>query len=123
MTISERLEDMSSPGKSGSDIRYTQTPEEWRPRLDVDESKGGFIVSRPSPAGQLPDTKSILEDFGLDPDAWSVSSLRRSRWQTYSGEWLESVRVNLLPIGIQQAERLDAEQLVDEIKNGDRKKE
>ena len=107
---------MSSPGKSGSDIRYTQTPEEWRPRLDVDESKGGFIVSRPSPAGQLPDTKSILEDFGLDPDAWSVSSLRRSRWQTYSGEWLESVRVSLLPIGIQQAERLDAEQLVDEIK-------
>jgi predicted phosphodiesterase len=45
-----------------------------------------------------------------------VASLRRSRWQTYHGEWLESVRVNLLPIGVDRAERLDAEQLIDEIK-------
>ncbi len=116
MTISDRLEDMSSPGKSGSDIRHTNTPEEWRPRLDVDESKGGFVVSKPRPAGEVPDSKTILEEFDLDPNAWSVSSLRRSRWQTYSGEWLESVRVNLLPVGVEQAERLDAEKLVDEIK-------
>lgn len=116
MTFSDRIEDMSSPGKSGSDIRYTNTPEDWRPRLDVDESKGGFVVSKPRPAGEVPDTKTILEEFGLDPDAWAVSSLRRSRWQTYHGEWLESVRVNLLPIGVDQAEKLDAEQLIDEIK-------
>ena len=117
MTISDRLENMSSPGTTGSDRRYIQqTPEEWRPRLDVDESRGGFIVSKPSPAGQLPDTKSILEDFGLDPNAWAVSSLRRSRWQVYSGEWLESVRVNLLPVGVEQADRLDAEKLIDEVK-------
>ncbi len=116
MTISDRLEDMSRPGKSGSDIRHTNTPEEWRPRLDVDESKGGFVVSKPRPAGEVPDSKTILEEFDLDPNAWSVSSLRRSRWQTYSGEWLESVRVNLLPVGVEQAERLDAEKLVDEIK-------
>ena len=116
MTFSDRIEDMASPGKSGSDIRHTNTPEEWRPRLDVDESKGGFVVSKPRPAGEVPDTKTILEEFGLDPDAWAVSSLRRSRWQTYHGEWLESVRVNLLPIGVDQAEKLDAEQLIDEIK-------
>ena len=116
MTFSDRIEDMSSPGKSGSDIRHTNTPEEWRPRLDVDESKGGFVVSKPRPAGEVPDSKTILEEFDLDPNAWAVSSLRRSRWQTYSGEWLESVRVNLLPIGVDQAEKLDAEQLIDEIK-------
>ena len=117
MSISDRLEDMSSPGKSGSDTRHTNTPEDWRPRLDVDESKGGFVISKPRPAGEVPDSKTILEEFDLDPNAWSVTSLRRSRWQTYSGDWLESVRVNLLPVAVEQEERLDAEKLIDEVKN------
>jgi hypothetical protein len=116
MGISDKLKEFSEPGRSGSDVKALNTPEDWRPRLDVDESKGGFVVSTPRPAGQLPDTKEVLEEFGLDPNAWSVSSLRRSRWQTYSGEWLESVRVNLSPVGDIATNQLDAEQLVDEIK-------
>jgi predicted phosphodiesterase len=116
MGISDRLKEFSEPGKSGSDIKALNTPEEWRPRLDVDETRGGFVVSTPRPAGQLPDAKEVLEEFGLDPNSWSVTSLRRSRWQTYSGEWLESMRVNLIPLGATAEDQLDAEQLIDEIK-------
>ena len=115
MGISDRLEDLSSPGKSGSDIKSLNTPENWRPRLEVDEN-GGFLVSTPRPAGQIPDAEEILKEFELDPNAWSVTSLRKSRWQTYSGEWLESVRVSLAPSSLVAIEHLDAEKLVDEIK-------
>ena len=116
MGISDKLKEFSEPGKSGSDVKALNTPEDWRPRLDVDETKGGFVVSTPRPAGQLPDAKEVLEEFGLDPNAWSVTSLRRSRWQTYSGEWLESVRVSLAPLGVTAETQLDAEKLIDEIK-------
>ena len=116
MGISDKLKEFSEPGRSGSDIKALNTPEEWRPRLDVDETRGGFVVSTPRPAGQLPDAKEVLEEFGLDPNSWSVTSLRRSRWQTYSGEWLESMRVNLTPFGATAEDQLDAEQLIDEIK-------
>jgi predicted phosphodiesterase len=114
--ISDKLKEYSEPGKSGSDIKALNTPEEWRPRLDVDDTKGGFVVSRPHPAGQIPDAEEVLKDFDLDPASWNVTSLRRSRWQTYSGEWLESVRVSLTPAGVAVADQLDAEKLIDEIK-------
>lgn len=115
MGISDRLEDLASPGKSGSDIKALNTPENWRPRLEVDEN-GGFLVSTPRPAGQIPDTEEILKEFELDPNAWSVTSLRKSRWQKYDGEWLESVRVSLAPSSLVEVEQLDAEKLIDEIK-------
>jgi predicted phosphodiesterase len=115
MGISDRLEDLSSPGKSGSDLKALNTPENWRPRLEVDEN-GGFLISTPRPAGQIPDAEEILKEFELDPNAWAVTSLRKSRWQTYSGEWLESVRVSLTPASLAAVEQLDAEKLIDEIK-------
>ena len=115
MGISDRLEDLSSPGKSGSDIKSLNTPENWRPRLEVDEN-GGFLISTPRPVGQIPDAEEILKEFELDPNAWAVTSLRKSRWQTYSGEWLESVRVSLTPASLAAVEQLDAEKLIDEIK-------
>jgi predicted phosphodiesterase len=116
MGISDKLKEYSEPGKSGSDIKALNTPEDWRPRLDVDDTKGGFVVSKPRPAGEIPDAEEVLKEFDLDPNSWSVTSLRRSRWQTYSGEWLESVRVSLAPAGVAQAEQLDAEKLIDEVK-------
>jgi len=116
MGISDKLETLASPGVSGSDIKSLNTPEDWRPRLDVDDSKGGFVVSKPHPVGEIPDTADVLKDFDLDPNSWTVTSLRRSRWQTYHGEWLESVRVNVTPAGLAIADALDAEALIDEIK-------
>lgn len=116
MGLSDKLENLASPGKSGSDIKAFGTPEEWRPRMDVDDARGGFVISKPRPSSEIPDASTILEEFGLDPRDWVVSSLRRGKWQKYDGEFLESVRVNLTPVGGSAEDKLDAEQLVDEIR-------
>ena len=39
MGLSDKLENLASPGKSGSDIKALNTPEEWRPRMDVEDRK------------------------------------------------------------------------------------
>jgi len=96
MSLSDDLSKMVSPGQSGSDVRALNTPEGWRPRLEVD-SNGGFLVSTARSVGDLPDAKDLLQDFDLDPSQWLVTSVRRSRWQRYDGEWLEAARVSLVP--------------------------
>ena len=116
MSLSEKLEKLRMPGVSGSDTRVTKTPEDWRPRLDLDSVKGGFVVSQPRPQGEVTDATTVLDEFGLDPREWSVTSMRRGKWQVYSGEWLESVRVNLSPIGPSYGDSLDVEQLADYMK-------
>ena len=104
------------PGPSGSDVRVTKTPEDWRPRMDLDSVKGGFVVSQPKPQGEVTDATTVLDEFGLDPREWCVTSMRRGKWQIYNGEWLESVRVNLTPLGPSYGDSLDVEQLADHIK-------
>jgi hypothetical protein len=65
-SFAERLVSLISPGPNGSDVRATNTPEAWRPRMEIDES-GGFVVSKPRPAGEIPDAADILKEFDLDP--------------------------------------------------------
>lgn len=112
--LSERLKSLASPGPEGSDIRVTKTPEAWRPRMEID-SDGGFLVSTPRPAGQMPDAAEILTEFDLDPDSWSVGSLRKSRWQNHAGEWLEAYRVTLTPCVRVSESDVDLDQLLTEI--------
>jgi len=116
VSLSEKLEKLRMPGVSGSDTRVTKTPEDWRPRMDLDSVKGGFVVSQPKPQGEVTDATSVLDEFGLDPKEWSVTSMRRGKWQIHNGEWLESVRVNLSPIGPSYGDSLDVEQLADYMK-------
>ena len=116
MSLSEKLEKLRMPGPVGSDVRVTKTPEDWRPRLDLDSVKGGFVVSQPRPQGEVTDATTVLDEFGLDPKEWSVTSMRRGKWQIHNGEWLESVRVNLSPIGPSYGDSLDVEQLAEHIK-------
>jgi predicted phosphodiesterase len=104
------------PGVSGSDVRTTKTPEDWRPRMDLDSVKGGFVVSQPKPQGEVTDATTVLDEFGLDPREWCVTSMRRGKWQKHDGDWLESVRVNLTPIGPSYGDSLDVEQLAEHIK-------
>lgn len=115
MSFSENLENLASPGQSGSDVKALGTPENWRPRLEVDES-GGFLISTPRSAGEIPDAAELLNEFDLDPHSWRVTGVRRSRWQKYDGEWLEAFRVSVVPATTFAAEQLDAEKLIDEIK-------
>jgi hypothetical protein len=115
-SLSDKFEALVSPGTSGSDVRATNTPEAWRPRMDVGED-GGYVVSTPRTAGEIPDAAEILSEFGLNADSWNVISIRESRWQKFDGEWLQAFRVNLKPAETySRSSDFDLEQLVDEIK-------
>lgn len=91
-------------------------PDGWQPRMEVDDTDGGFVVSRPQPITEAGgDHRAVLEEFGLDPAQWSVERVRRSRWQRWDGEWLESVRLSLLPARATAAARVDLDALLQEI--------
>jgi predicted phosphodiesterase len=113
-SLSNRLERLASPGKRGSDVKALNTPESWRPRMEID-AEGGFLISTPRHAGEMPDAAGILEEFDLNPHSWKVTGLRRSRWQSHSGEWLEAFRVSVQPAQRYLEADLDIEKLVDEV--------
>jgi predicted phosphodiesterase len=112
--LTERLAALISPGPSGSDTRATNTPESWKPRMEVD-ADGGYLISTPRPAGEIPDAKELLVEFDLDPMAWSITSLRKSRWQNHAGEWLEAFRATLTPLHKSSQSDEDIEKLMDEV--------
>ena len=97
-----------------SEIKNTNTPPEYRARLEVGND-GGYFVSTPRNAGELPDAVDLFEDFGLDPEAWVVVSVRKSRWQKFDGEWLEAAKVNIKPASRMGGNDLDYDALVSEI--------
>jgi predicted phosphodiesterase len=84
--------------------------------MDLDTARGGFIVGTPRAAGEVTDASTVLEEFGLSPQEWCVTSMRRGKWQKYDGDWLESVRVNLVPATGSVGDQLDVEKLSDQIK-------
>lgn len=81
----------------GSDVKVEYPSEAWRPRLELDPN-GGYLVSTPRSAVEQPDAAQLLSEFDLDPSAWKVTHLRRSRWQAANGEWLESYRASVIPV-------------------------
>jgi predicted phosphodiesterase len=99
---------------AGSDIRASNVPQEYRARLDVGPD-GGYFISTPRTAGELPDAVELFKDFDLDPSAWQVVSIRKSRWQKFDGEWLEAARVNLKPAVRLDHNDLDYDALIKEI--------
>jgi len=107
------LEGLTAPGPSGSDRRVTATPEAWRARAEYDE-QGGFLVTPARPEGNLPGADEALREQGLDPAEWRVTSVRKGRWQRYDGDWLESMRVNVVPAQV-IVQDFDLEQLVAEV--------
>jgi predicted phosphodiesterase len=116
MAIADDLNKLIDLDKSGSDIKDTNTPESWRPRLEVD-SDGGYLISTPRNAGEIPDAIELLKEFDLDPSAWKITGVRRSRWQRYDGEWLEAARVQIVPAARYSREgALDVEALIEEVK-------
>jgi predicted phosphodiesterase len=116
MGLADRLEALASPGKSGSDLKSLNTPENWRPRMDIDSVSGGFLISQARPEGESLGAKEVLEEFNLNPEDWNITSVRLGKWQKYDGEYLESQRVNVVPAATSLIEQLDAEKLIDEIK-------
>ena len=109
------LDALKLPGKSGSDTRGNVVPESWRPRSEIG-SDGGFAISSPRPAGNLPSAEDILVEHGLDPAEWVVTSARHGRWQRWDGDWLESSRINIAPAMDAPVADFDLEKLVDEVR-------
>ena len=117
MSLGEGIKNLHELANVGSDIRNNNTPESWKPRLEVDDTNGGYLISKPRNAGEIPDAAELLKEFDLDPAAWRVTGLRRSRWQKYDGDWLEAARVTIVPAGfVNKANQEDLEQLIDEVK-------
>jgi predicted phosphodiesterase len=97
-----------------SDLKKANTPQEYRARLELGP-EGGYFVSTPRTAGELPDAVELFKDFELDPKVWQVVSVRKSRWQRYDGEWLEAARVNVRPAGLLSELDLDYDKLIVDI--------
>jgi len=114
--LSSKLDELREPGQTGSDIKKLGIPEDWRPRMDVDSEKGGFLIGKPRPAGNEADAAGVLEEFGLNPNNWIVTSLRQGKWQKFDGEYLESIRVNVIPTNAALSGEFDSEQLIKDIK-------
>lgn len=110
----KKLASLVEPGNSGSDTRMKPINENWRPHSEIDEN-GGYVVSTPRLAGSIPDAADLLKEAGLDPNHWEVTSVRKSRWQVYGGDYLEAYRLNLVPAGTTSDTKLDVEKLCESI--------
>ena len=98
-----------------SELKKSNVPQEYRARLDVGPD-GGYFVSVPHNAVELPDAVSLFKDFDLSPNDWVVISVRKSRWQRYDGEWLEAARVSIKPSATSRGETdFDYNELVSNI--------
>ena len=112
----KKLEEMVSPGPSGSDKRNNEVPEAWRPRLEIDQ-EGGYFVSTPrKAASEIPDASDLLKEADLDPANWEVRNLKKGKWQVYGGEWLESFKLTLVPLGTAEKEsKADVDKICEQL--------
>ena len=89
-------------------------PDGWQPRSEIDD-QGGFIVTKPYSPDHAPNHQEALIEFGLDPEQWKVTHVRRSRWETYDERWLEALRINIVPVAGPETS-IDFDKLVAKIK-------
>lgn len=107
------LEDLNALSSRGADKRDIAPKESWRPQLELD-ADGGFFVSSPR-TEQPANATELLDEFDLNPEDWLITNVRRSKWQKYDGEWLESYRVTLKPASSANS-LVDATEIEAEIK-------
>lgn len=90
-------DDLSALGDDAQRKRVAkEIPKGWEPSIEYD-STGGTLTSVPRTAGDEPDHAELLAEFELDPAKWRITGLRRSKWQRWDGEWLESFRATFVP--------------------------
>ena len=73
-----------------------EMPKGWEPSVEYD-SAGGTLTSTPKPVSDEPDHAELLAEFELDPAKWRITTLRRSKWQTFNGDWLQAFRATFVP--------------------------
>ena len=114
MSLNDKLKDFTKAGIEGSDKVNKETPENWRPRSEIDEKTGGWAITSARTEGNTPGAEELLRDANLNPDEWTLVSSRRGSWQKYDGDWLHSWRINVVPSAGANTD-YDAEKLIDEI--------
>jgi len=91
------IDELSKLGDDEQRKRVAKSiPAGFEPGIEYD-STGGVLKSVPRPAGDEPDHAELLAEFELDPAKWRITGLRRSKWQRWDGEWLESFRATFVP--------------------------
>lgn len=59
-----------------------QPPAGWSPRAEYDTTEGGYIVSPAWETGEPePSEVELLTERGMDPNRWTVTSVRYSEWE------------------------------------------
>jgi hypothetical protein len=114
MSIKDEFNKFVQTGKEGSDKVNKETPENWRPRSEIDERTGGWAITSARADSNTPGAEELLRDANLNPAEWTLVSSRRGSWQKWDGEWLHSWRINVVPSAGANAD-YDAEKLIDEI--------
>lgn len=114
MSIKDEFNEFIKTGREGSDNISKEIPETWRPRSEIG-TDGGYVISTPSTGDNVPGARDALIEANLNPDEWEVTSVRRGRWQRYDGEWLESLRLNIVPARNSTGADYDAEKLIEEM--------
>lgn len=90
-------DDLSKLGDDEQRKRVAKSiPAGFEPGIEYD-STGGVLKSVPRPAGDEPDHAELLAEFELDPAKWRITGLRRSKWQRWDEQWLESFRATFVP--------------------------
>ena len=104
-------DDLSKLGDDEQRKRVAKSiPAGFEPGIEYDSS-GGVLRSVPRPAGNEPDHAELLAEFELDPAKWRITGLRRSKWQRWDGEWLESFRATFVPSS--GSVQVDVQELLD----------
>lgn len=95
-----RVSIVSDLAKMGDDEQRKrqarEIPKGWEAQVEYD-AQGGSLTSTPKPANNEPDHDELLAEFELDPTKWQITSLRRSKWQTFNGDWLQAFRATFVP--------------------------
>ena len=104
-------DDLSKLGDNEQRKRVAKSiPAGFEPGIEYD-STGGVLKSVPRPVGDEPDHAELLAEFELDPAKWRITGLRRSKWQRWDGEWLESFRATFVPSS--GSVQVDVQELLD----------
>ena len=92
-----------------------EIPAGWEPSVQYD-STGGTLTSVPRTAiKDDPDHEELFAEFQLDPGKWKITGLRRSKWQSFNGDWLEAFRASFIPSS--GAVQVDVQELLDVVAN------
>lgn len=88
----EQLLNRPDPGEYAPPV--TAPPRGWEPVIERSADEVSATLEPSAPRNEPAEDADLLTRMGLDPEHWKVSSVRRSQWQTFGGEWLESYKVH-----------------------------